>query len=162
MQQEKKNNKASIIISWALVFACMAIIFWLSSKTADESSRQSNIIVAWIINHFGENKVTDFIVRKLAHFCEYTGLCFLAGNAIYQTLGKFIPLYCVAFTSLYAVSDEFHQLFVEGRSCELRDWAIDTAGALLGALIFYTVYSAFKNISKNISKKKNNIDTKIN
>ena len=68
MQQEKKNNLTAIIISWALVFICMAIIFWLSSKTADESAAQSSVIVKWIINHFGKNSVTDFIVRKLAHF----------------------------------------------------------------------------------------------
>ena len=48
----------------------MAIIFWLSSKTADESAAQSSVIVKWIINHFGKNSVTDFIVRKLAHFSE--------------------------------------------------------------------------------------------
>ena len=83
MQQEKKNNLTAIIISWALVFICIAIIFWLSSKTADESAAQSSVIVKWIINHFGKNSVTDFIVRKLAHFSEYVGLCFLASNAIY-------------------------------------------------------------------------------
>ena len=70
MQQEKKNNLTAIIISWGLVFICMAIIFWLSSKTADESAAQSSVIVKWIINHFGKNSVTDFIVRKLAHFSE--------------------------------------------------------------------------------------------
>ena len=68
MQQEKKNNLTVMIISWALVIICMAIIFWLSSKTADESAAQSSVIVKWIINHFGKNSVTDFIVRKLAHF----------------------------------------------------------------------------------------------
>ncbi len=72
----------------------MAIIFWLSSKTADESAAQSSVILKWIINHFGKNSVTDFIVRKLAHFSEYVGLCFLASNAIYQSrsvLFRFIP-----------------------------------------------------------------------
>ena len=109
----------------------MAIIFWLSSKTADESAAQSSVIVKWIINHFGKNSVTDFIVRKLAHFSEYVGLCFLVSNAIYQLSKRFIPLYSCALTSFYAISDEFHQIFVNGRSCEIRDWAIDTVGALL-------------------------------
>ena len=157
MQQEKKNNLTAIIISWGLVFICMAIIFWLSSKTADESA-QSSIIVKWIINHFGKNSVTDFIVRKLAHFSEYVGLCFLASNAIYQSSKRFIPLYSCALTSFYAISDEFHQIFVDGRSCEIRDWAIDTVGALVGALAFYIIYI----IIKKVVKKKNNIDTQIN
>lgn len=135
----------------------MAIIFWLSSKTADESAAQSSVIVKWIINHFGKNSVTDFIVRKLAHFTEYVGLCFLASNAIYQLSKRFIPLYSCALTSFYAISDEFHQIFVNGRSCEIRDWAIDTIGALVGALAFYIIYI----IIKKVGKKKNNIDTQI-
>ena len=32
-----------------------------------------------------------------------------------------------------AVLDEVHQAFVPGRSCELRDVCIDSAGVLLGA-----------------------------
>ena len=92
MQQEKNNNKAVTILSWFLVLICMAVIFWLSSRTADESAAQSGVIVEWIIEHFGDNSVTDFIVRKLAHFCEYIGLCFLISNAIYQTKKKNIAL----------------------------------------------------------------------
>ena len=102
--------------------------------------------------------MTDFIVRKLAHFSEYIGLCFLASNAIYQLSKRFIPLYSCALTSFYAISDEFHQLFVDGRSCEIRDWAIDTVGALVGALAFYII----KKKKKKVVKKKNNIDTQIN
>ncbi len=36
---------------------------------------------------------------------------------------------------LYACTDEFHQHFVPGRSCEVRDALIDTAGALIGILV---------------------------
>ena len=139
MQQEKKNNLTAIIISWALVFICMAIIFWLSSKTADESAAQSSVIVKWIINHFGKNSVTDFIVRKLAHFSEYVGLCFLASNAIYQLSKRFIPLYSCALTSFYAISDEFHQLFIPGRAGQIRDVCIDSTGALIMILIIYFI-----------------------
>ena len=92
----------------------MAIIFWLSSKTADESAAQSSIIVKWIINHFGKNSVTDFIVRKLAHFSEYVGLCFLASNAIYQAGKRFIPLYSCALTSFYAIAMNFIKFLSTG------------------------------------------------
>ena len=34
----------------------------------------------------------------------------------------------------YAVTDEFHQSFVPGRSCELRDVVIDSCGVLTGVL----------------------------
>lgn len=55
----------------------MGIIFWLSSKTADESSRQSGVILEWITSIFGNNIFTDFIVRKLAHCLEFAGLCLM-------------------------------------------------------------------------------------
>lgn len=43
----------------------------------------------------------------------------------------FLAPLTVLFTSLYGATDEFHQLFVPGRSCDWRDWAADTAGAVL-------------------------------
>lgn len=35
----------------------------------------------------------------------------------------------------YAMTDEFHQSFVPGRSCELRDVVIDSCGVLMGVLL---------------------------
>ena len=37
--------------------------------------------------------------------------------------------------TLYAVSDEIHQLFVEGRSCEVRDMLLDSVGVAAGVLL---------------------------
>ena len=34
----------------------------------------------------------------------------------------------------YAATDEFHQWFVPGRSCEVRDVCVDGTGALIGCL----------------------------
>ncbi|MCK5737694.1 VanZ family protein [bacterium] len=38
---------------------------------------------------------------------------------------------------VYGASDEWHQLFVPGRSCDILDWFADAAGILLAVLIFY-------------------------
>ena len=54
----------------------------------------------------------------------------------------------VICASIYAISDEVHQIFVDGRSCELRDWAIDTVGAILGAIGFFVIYSIIDAIIK--------------
>ena len=160
MQQEKQSNKNIIItvISWLLAAACMGVIFWLSSRTADESDAQSSAILKWLIENFGNNFFTNFIVRKLAHFSEYALLCLLSCNALYQTNKRCQVAWGILIASVYAASDEFHQRFVEGRSCEVRDWAIDTAGAILGALIFLLIYA----IAKKIAKNKNKVDTQIN
>ena len=37
---------------------------------------------------------------------------------------------------LYALSDEVHQIYVPGRSCELRDVFIDTSGSIIGIIIY--------------------------
>ncbi|MCM1114805.1 MAG: VanZ family protein [Clostridium sp.] len=152
------NVKTKAIVCWCLTVICMGVIFWLSSRTSTESAEQSGALLQWLIDHFGNNGFTDFIVRKLAHFLEFTGLCFLFNIAWYYTKGKASPVLSVICTSAYAATDEFHQLFVSGRSCELRDWAIDSCGAVAGAigtmLVFYVV--------SLIIKKKKCIDTTNN
>ena len=136
----------------------MGIIFYFSSRTSTESSAQSDSILLWITKIFGKNEITDFIVRKTAHCLEYTGLCFLLNCAWLFTRGKQQRILSILCTSLYAVTDEVHQLFVEGRSCEVRDWGIDTFGAMLGAIAF-TALTAI--ISAIIKKFKKSIDNSI-
>ncbi len=131
----------------------MGVIFWLSSRTADESSQQSDEILKLLISIFGDNIFTTFIVRKSAHFLEYTGLCFLFNISLFATKRRPLYIYAVLFTSLYAVTDEVHQLFVEGRACKVTDWAIDTSGAILGAVVFAVIYLIAVSIQKKRKAK---------
>jgi VanZ family protein len=132
----------------------MGVIFYFSSRTADESAEQSGELLAWITKILGENIFTDFIVRKSAHCLEYTGLCLLFNCAFYFTKNKKCVFLSIGCASLYAVTDEFHQLFVEGRSCEVRDWAIDTAGAILGAIGFLIIFSIINAVINRVKSKK--------
>lgn len=135
----------------------MGVIFWLSSRTAVESAEQSGSILNYLIAIFGDNIFTDFIVRKLAHFLEFTGLCLLMNIALYQTRKRKSFISATALTSLYAATDEVHQLFVEGRACRASDWAIDTCGAILGTITFSLILLIIVKI-----KSKNTIDRKMN
>ncbi len=76
----------------------------------------------------------DLIGRKLIHFSEYALLCFLWWRVFVRRLpaGR-AALVALLVSSAYAVTDEFHQTFVEGRHGTPVDWAIDTAGASLAA-----------------------------
>ena len=58
----------------------------------------------------------DLIGRKLVHFAEYALLCFLWWRALVTvtTPGR-AALLAFLLASGYAVTDEFHQTFVEGR-----------------------------------------------
>jgi VanZ family protein len=72
--------------------------------------------------------VWDLLLRKLAHATEYGILAVLIERASRR--------YDVALVaaSAYAVTDELHQHFVGGRHAAPTDWAIDTAGALIGLI----------------------------
>lgn len=147
MQTEKIKNA----VCWALVAICMGIIFYFSSRTATESSAQSDSILEIIFKIFGKNTATEFMIRKGAHFLEFAGLSFLFSIAFYQQFGKIKFILPVCCTSLYAVTDEVHQLFVEGRACKIFDWAVDTTGGLFGFLIFIILFTV---ITKIIGYKK--------
>ncbi len=60
-------------------------------------------------------------------------------------LRKYAILFSILFTSLYGASDEFHQLFVLNRSCDIYDWQADILGAVLGTIVISIVLKYNKN-----------------
>lgn len=155
MQQEiSKKRKIGAAIFWLLTIACMGVIFYFSSRTADESSVQSEFILKLLTSIFGENAFTEFVVRKIAHFSEFAGLSLLTNSAMYFSKGKKSLIASTAIVSLYAVTDEIHQIFVEGRACQFVDWSIDTAGAILGTIVFWFIILVFTKTIYRHSKEK--------
>ncbi len=128
------KKKLIIFASWATVIACMAVIFCLSHQTADNSQSLSDDFAFQLGIPFG-----SFVVRKLAHFLEFAGLCTLIVNALFSSYGRFKPVFSFLLTAVYAASDEIHQLFVEGRACRLFDWFVDCSGALCALLCIYLI-----------------------
>jgi VanZ family protein len=74
--------------------------------------------------------VWDTILRKCAHTLEYA----ILGALLLRALGREAPAFLAGVA--YAVSDEIHQHFVGGRHGSPVDVAIDSAGVLLGILVF--------------------------
>ena len=85
----------------------------------------------------------DHFIRKLAHFCIYALLGFCLCNALNQSVTKRKNGLSISLLSgcLYAISDEIHQYFVPGRSCQISDMILDSCGVLLGSLLFYTLFA---------------------
>lgn len=127
-----KKQKLNLI----LVIIWMTIIFIMSSFNSIESSNQSNFIVDVIANifHITNINILSIIIRKLAHYTEYLILGILVMN-LNNKKSKSIYL-SIIICLLYAISDEFHQSFVPGRSCQLYDVAIDFFGSLTGIFIY--------------------------
>lgn len=140
------------LLYWLPVLAIMITIFCFSSQNADNSSQTSGGFAEFLARIIcpdfdGKNetyrlKLLDscqFAVRKAAHFSIYALMGFLSFNAFrqYKKIPKqqlFSALLCLS----YSISDEIHQSFVPGRSCELRDVLIDFSGAVSG-IIFLTL-----------------------
>lgn len=123
-----KKQIASTVISWVLVAVCMIVIFCLSAQSGDDSQLLSDNFTSFL----GLPPYVVNIVRKSAHFLEFTGLAVLIFNALYRTFGYSRPYMSLFLTSIYAATDEIHQIFVEGRACRLFDWFIDSLGAAAG------------------------------
>lgn len=130
--------------------AIMAVIFFFSAQTGDESSVLSDEVVSAAAGeeNVGSELLT-VIVRKSAHFLEYAAL----GASLYFGMkgmggGKRLLL-SAAFGGIYAVSDEVHQYFVPGRACMLTDVLIDTCGAAFGAAVIFLISKLFDRLGKN-------------
>lgn len=143
------------IFSWAAVIVWMALIFYLSHQPATESNEQSTGITEIIITTL-ENLVPNaeidirgfhHMVRKNAHFIAYFILGVLVINSLRVSgvRGYRSMVLALGICVLYAISDEVHQLFIPGRSGEVSDVLIDSAGASVGIDV-YLVFCRMKKI----------------
>jgi VanZ family protein len=81
----------------------------------------------------------------LAHLIEYTILGAAVSWAIGASLGATWRIVAtVALCSAFGMSDEFHQSFVPTRTPDPMDWAMDTTGALAGAVFVALVVRRLK------------------
>lgn len=140
-----KGNMQKNKISLLLVILWMIFIFVMSSFDATSSSNQSNFIVDIItsIINIKDIGLLSLIIRKLAHFIEYFILGILVINFITRYDKKIIIaiLLCI----IYATSDEIHQIFVPGRSCQIIDIMIDSLGSIMGIYLYKLITKKCKN-----------------
>lgn len=139
------------ILIWLPAIVMAMIIFGFSKQDGEESSglsyKAADIILtvcdkAGIIDCNENNResmieAVQFPIRKAAHMTEYAILGWIAfaflGSCGIQ--GKMHYIAVLGFNFCYASTDEFHQLFIPGRSGQFTDVCIDTAGAAIGLLL---------------------------
>jgi VanZ family protein len=127
-----------------LTVAIMALIFYFSSQNADVSGQTSGAVLTWIVEHTTHQEVVPAyagtLIRKTAHFSIYFCLGMSTALLVLECKPRRrLFLWAWLIPVLYACTDEFHQYFVPGRSCEFRDVCIDSAGALLGVTLIFGV-----------------------
>jgi VanZ family protein len=124
----------TILLRWLPAFLMMGAIFLFSSLPAGR------------IPYYG---AFDVIVKKGGHALGYG----LLGLSYYYAMpNRLSRLYrwvlALIMAVLFALSDEFHQSFVEGRTSSLRDVAIDSLGAVV-ALFLGAGYSSNSRSNSN-------------
>lgn len=151
----KKGRKIYMLISWILVLICMGIIFSLSAQIAEESQDLSDSFIRNLFEFLGIELKSDF-VRTIAHMLEFMGLSFLIFNAVYSTWNlKLTPIIAFVGTSLYAITDEIHQIFVPGRAFQISDILVDSIGALIGVIASFVTLKIILSIKKRGNKNGN-------
>lgn len=141
------------VIKIILVLLWMVMIFLLSNEEAVKSSKKSDGLIIKSVELFTgkslsvqeKEKVLKhlvFPVRKCAHLSLYLILGILVISLLreYMVINTKLVLLSLLICFLYACSDEIHQLFVPGRSGEVRDVLIDILGASLGVFFYYLFF----------------------
>ena len=120
-----------------LTLGIMLTIFWFSNQDANVSDTQSGFFAMLL------PFLPVWVIRKIAHMTLYAILAFCAACSQIKTSFKKVLLFC----AWYACTDEFHQLFIPGRSGEIRDVCIDCLGACIGFLLFTGIKKTVKSRS---------------
>ena len=129
-----------------------ALIFCFSAQKGDDSatlSAQITLRVAPILRpdyfqleeaeRLSYFELLSTVIRKNAHFCEFMLLGFnLMAWARLRDLSMPVRncrLRAWGIATLYAATDELHQLFVSERAAAVLDVLIDSAGSLTGTFV---------------------------
>ena len=149
MEYEKEPQSLSpwvlggrVLFTLALA-GCIWFIFSNSMAVADVSSVSSGRVLQLlqaVLRRLGmpglAQRLTMHLVRKLAHFCEYLleGFLLMLCVRVYSRRPLrhiTVPMLAGVLTAL---TDETIQLFSEGRSSQVTDVWLDSAGVLAGIL----------------------------
>ena len=141
------------IISWILVILWMFNIYYLSSMDSELSNTKSKDTINTVvestvgvtnkdISKDNLNSIVNVLnkpLRKCMHSFVFFVLVILLLNAFYSIniINYKGYLFSILISFIYACTDEFHQLYVVGRTGQLMDIGIDMIGVLIGVLVIY-------------------------
>lgn len=170
MEEKSKNIRVSFLLLaltlWFCVIFWMLVIFYFSSENGIDSSSRGTEAGKLILSLTGR-EFPQYLIRKFAHFTEYAILTFLSYLALASSSRILISRkivvisekdmkpgfdlnasFSIWITVLYAVVDEYHQLFVPGRSGSIFDVLIDVAGGFLMLIIIRIILFVARLIRK--------------
>ena len=128
------------------------MIFYLSHETGKESTETSGFFTT-LINFLLPFPVSEDIIRTLAHFSEFACLSFFMNNLFVAYKEKLMPVFAIALSFFYAITDEIHQIFVPGRACQFTDMMVDLAGILSGFIVYAVIYTLVRKTVKKFGMR---------
>ena len=117
-------------VFWVLTALWLLFVWGHSLLPASVSKEESGHWLALLQNWLPW--LTDYLIRKAAHFTEYAVLGTLLFGAADTRRGLWFP---PCFGLLAALLDETLQLFAAGRSGQVSDVWLDLAGFLAGWIL---------------------------
>ncbi len=128
---------------WLVAAVCMIAFIWGNSLVPGEGSSSMSLGVLSAVRSALDALsipsfwVTNFLIRKTAHFSEYALLGILVAQALDPDGGAWRRRLIVIGAVLVLVPsiDEGIQLFVDGRSGQVTDVLLDCCGAATGVLV---------------------------
>jgi len=144
-----KNIKSFRIL---LIITIIYILFiWIHSAMPADISSEESASVLWFIDAIISFlripvELTDHIIRKTAHFCEYT----LLGTLVMWLFNRYNDkiagnlLSCGFICLATSVIDETIQLFSPGRAGMIVDVLLDFSGVISGFVFYILVYYLFR------------------
>lgn len=162
-----KNTKVTkrMFIYLLLTTCWIALIFSFSLQPAEISSEMSSGFGKMLMETFVPRLLEELeampeeqlglmhhLLRKCAHFTEYFVLGALMMLTLMQTVFRNRIPTGIGACALVAVVDETIQRFVPGRSGQVTDVLLDSAGAAAGilAMIFLEIWFKKKKTKKEL------------
>lgn len=134
---------------WAVATCLMVLLIWGNSMVPGTGSGSLSLSIMEAVRGFFHGIglpyewVTNFVIRKCAHFTEYMVLGILATHTFdiegRRTFDVLLPT--AVFLLLIPSIDETIQLFVPGRAGMITDVMIDCCGAMTGVVLRYLLRS---------------------
>ena len=145
-----------------LLLVTFGMIFNFSNQDSEKSGNTSQKVTEAItkdvksiqkLNKNEKAKVIDKIedvIRKIAHFSLYAlvGFLLMALFSTYNINEKNKIISTIIIGAIYAISDEFHQSFISGRSGQVSDVFLDTLGVTVGGLFILLIIKTVKKFRK--------------
>ena len=121
------------LINLTFLLLYCSFIYWLSSKPS--------LPAPMLFTH----------QDKIFHMGAYFIMGILAWRFFNDCFSKptVVILVSLCFSSIYGMSDEWHQSFVPGREADVLDWLADTLGALIALVAIQLTKRRFKQVTQS-------------